>query len=126
MYPHLNGAPVYKHNGIVTFELFSGEEMGLCNSKSSSKPNLQASKVEEPVKKSPTNSATPVNEGNENHRQPEEEVNVGKRSPFFPFYSPSPAHYLFSNKSPANPKETAIPEENESDIVVELDQSLGF
>ncbi|KAJ9704971.1 hypothetical protein PVL29_003155 [Vitis rotundifolia] len=25
----------------------------------------------------------------------------GKRSPIFPFYSPSPAHYLFSKKSPA-------------------------
>lgn len=25
----------------------------------------------------------------------------GKKSPFFPFYSPSPAHYLFSKKSPA-------------------------
>lgn len=24
-----------------------------------------------------------------------------KKSPFFPFYSPSPAHYLFSKKSPA-------------------------
>lgn len=26
---------------------------------------------------------------------------TGKKSPFFPFYSPSPAHYFFSKKSPA-------------------------
>ncbi|KAF8405079.1 hypothetical protein HHK36_009976 [Tetracentron sinense] len=83
--------------------------MGLCNSKSSPKPNLEASKVEQLVRKSPKNSATPVNEGNENHKQPEEEVNVGKRSPFFPFYSPSPAHYLFSKKSPANPSSKSTP-----------------
>ncbi|KAL0461480.1 UNVERIFIED_CONTAM: CDPK-related kinase [Sesamum latifolium] len=31
----------------------------------------------------------------------EENPEVGKKSPFFPFYSPSPAHYLFSKKSPA-------------------------
>ncbi|KAL0430306.1 UNVERIFIED_CONTAM: CDPK-related protein kinase [Sesamum radiatum] len=31
----------------------------------------------------------------------EENHEVGKKSPFFPFYSPSPAHYLFSKKSPA-------------------------
>lgn len=29
------------------------------------------------------------------------EIPLGKKSPFFPFYSPSPAHYLFSKKSPA-------------------------
>ncbi|XP_062102077.1 CDPK-related kinase 5 [Humulus lupulus] len=29
------------------------------------------------------------------------EVQNGKKSPFFSFYSPSPAHYLFSKKSPA-------------------------
>uniref|UniRef100_A0A7N0ZRG8 non-specific serine/threonine protein kinase n=1 Tax=Kalanchoe fedtschenkoi TaxID=63787 RepID=A0A7N0ZRG8_KALFE len=33
------------------------------------------------------------------------DVEVVKKSPFFPFYSPSPAHYLFSKKSsPANSK----------------------
>ncbi|KAK4393325.1 CDPK-related protein kinase [Sesamum angolense] len=31
----------------------------------------------------------------------EEKSGGGKKSPFFPFYSPSPAHYLFSKKSPA-------------------------
>ncbi|XP_073311081.1 CDPK-related kinase 5-like [Primulina huaijiensis] len=30
-----------------------------------------------------------------------EDAEGGKKSPFFPFYSPSPAHYLFSKKSPA-------------------------
>ncbi|XP_057768466.1 CDPK-related protein kinase-like [Salvia miltiorrhiza] len=31
----------------------------------------------------------------------EKKAEAGKKSPFFPFYSPSPAHYLFSKKSPA-------------------------
>ncbi|XP_047948431.1 CDPK-related protein kinase-like [Salvia hispanica] len=38
------------------------------------------------------------NSGNLEKKKGEE---AGKKSPFFPFYSPSPAHYLFSKKSPA-------------------------
>ncbi|KAM1291715.1 hypothetical protein ACFX13_019102 [Malus domestica] len=39
-------------------------------------------------------------ENGENHRgQKAEEENV-KKSLFFPFYSPSPAYYFFSKKSP--------------------------
>ncbi|KAF8406344.1 hypothetical protein HHK36_008431 [Tetracentron sinense] len=85
--------------------------MGLCNSKPSPEPNLQATteEEEEPVKESSKPSATPVNEGNENHKQHKEESEVGKRSPFFPFYSPSPAHYLFSKKSPANRSSKSTP-----------------
>ncbi|XVE87169.1 hypothetical protein DITRI_Ditri18aG0094500 [Diplodiscus trichospermus] len=35
--------------------------------------------------------------------------NEGKKSPFFPFYSPSPAHYLFSKKSPARSSANSTP-----------------
>ncbi|KAF5451343.1 hypothetical protein F2P56_026456 [Juglans regia] len=38
--------------------------------------------------------------GNGDSQKPTAEQN-GKKSPSFPFYSPSPAHYLFSKKSPA-------------------------
>lgn len=49
-----------------------------------------------PVKSGPNNEDD-VN----SHQTKKDEPNVGKKSPFFPFYSPSPAHYLFSKKSPA-------------------------
>ncbi|KAK6923014.1 Protein kinase domain [Dillenia turbinata] len=76
--------------------------MGLCNSKPSQNPNV-----------SPQTSSKPPNHPcpgpNDQQQQLQEEkpekkevvVEIGKKSPFFPFYSPSPAHYLFSKKSPA-------------------------
>ncbi|KAG6421005.1 hypothetical protein SASPL_117552 [Salvia splendens] len=48
-----------------------------------------------PAKNSGENAGSP---GNLEKKKGEE---AGKKSPFFPFYSPSPAHYLFSKKSPA-------------------------
>ncbi|XP_059645481.1 CDPK-related kinase 5-like [Cornus florida] len=82
--------------------------MGLCTSKPSLEPkNISGDR--QPVKnnngttpardssKSVHNGENPKNEG----EKKKEEVEVGKKSPFFPFYSPSPAHYLFSKKSPA-------------------------
>ncbi|KAH6803109.1 CDPK-related kinase [Perilla frutescens var. frutescens] len=39
--------------------------------------------------------------GNFEKKKGEGNHEAGKKSPFFPFYSPSPAHYLFSKKSPA-------------------------
>ncbi|KAL1563244.1 CDPK-related kinase 5 [Salvia divinorum] len=39
--------------------------------------------------------------GNLEKKKSEDKAEPGKKSPFFPFYSPSPAHYLFSKKSPA-------------------------
>lgn len=67
--------------------------MGACTSKSqkanpySLRETLEAPQVPE----------TPANNA----------ADAGKKSPFFPFYSPSPAHYLFSKKSPAPPSTTA-------------------
>lgn len=37
------------------------------------------------------------------------ESNAGKKSPFFPFYTPSPAHSLFSKKSPAPASANSTP-----------------
>ncbi|KAJ8549999.1 hypothetical protein K7X08_033706 [Anisodus acutangulus] len=45
---------------------------------------------------------TPNNENTIPANTNKEATEVGKKSPFFPFYSPSPANYLFSKKSPAN------------------------
>ena len=65
--------------------------MGLCVSKPSSEnPTLSENAVNESAK--PPHSSS-VNGGTHTEN--------GKKSPFFPFYSPSPAHYLFSKKSPA-------------------------
>nr|GLL23680.1 CDPK-related kinase 5-like [Ipomoea trifida] len=63
--------------------------MGACTSKSH-KPNPYSLRetLEAPqVPETPANNAAAAD--------------AGKKSPFFPFYSPSPAHYLFSKKSPA-------------------------
>ncbi|KAJ4963583.1 hypothetical protein NE237_023522 [Protea cynaroides] len=97
--------------------------MGLCNSKPSPKPNSYTKREEEQVNGDPPN--TPpltdnVNGRTENQHQQQpppqqqqqqkkEDPEVGKKSPFFPFYSPSPAHYLFSKKSPANPSAKSTP-----------------
>ncbi|KAF6162587.1 hypothetical protein GIB67_003133 [Kingdonia uniflora] len=81
--------------------------MGICNSKSSTatKPtNLYAPREEIKEEKPPN-----VENNTPNHHQQQqqlgqkqkEDLEAGKRSPFFPFYSPSSAHYLFSKKSPA-------------------------
>ncbi|PIA46429.1 hypothetical protein AQUCO_01500160v1 [Aquilegia coerulea] len=82
--------------------------MGLCSSKPSPKPNHFAPK-DELIQENSNNlpSSSPINQKNEeleeekSKKKKKEEEEVGKRSPFFPFYSPSPAHYLFSKKSPA-------------------------
>ncbi|XP_060193284.1 CDPK-related kinase 5 [Lycium barbarum] len=74
--------------------------MGACTSKPSNYPgdNINSSPV--PVKSTPNN-----NEVDSTHQQQERT----KKSPFFPFYSPSPAHYLFSKKSsPANSSSTPL------------------
>lgn len=90
--------------------------MGICSSKASKKPNpfaLPEELKEEEDLSVPTKS--PIN-GVDHHQNQEpeqkqnsdkktedkdEEKGVGKFSTLFPFYSPSPAHSLFSKKSPA-------------------------
>jgi hypothetical protein len=86
--------------------------MGLCNSKPSTSPSPSSPKSDlEPAKENSipaSNSAVPARDStkttsssaNGESQNPTSEQN-GKKSPFFPFYSPSPAHYLFSKKSPA-------------------------
>ncbi|KAI3813345.1 hypothetical protein L1987_18066 [Smallanthus sonchifolius] len=62
--------------------------MGVCSSKPSSKTKSSGNRSSDiPAKDSEVGEIK------------KEETEVGKKSPFFPFYSPSPAHYLFSKKS---------------------------
>ncbi|KAL3813598.1 hypothetical protein ACJIZ3_014866 [Penstemon smallii] len=82
--------------------------MGICSSKPkpSPEPNLHSSDE-------PNNNPTPANNTDENaNKNPDDfeektkkkeqnSAEAGKKTPFFAFYSPSPAHYLFSKKSPA-------------------------
>ncbi|ESQ45477.1 hypothetical protein EUTSA_v10010211mg [Eutrema salsugineum] len=85
--------------------------MGLCTSKSHPSPNspnsdripagnspLPASESVKPPPSSSSsvNGANPDGDGDQCVAN-----NEGKKSPFFPFYSPSPAHYFFSKKTPA-------------------------
>ncbi|XP_031116007.1 CDPK-related kinase 5-like [Ipomoea triloba] len=70
--------------------------MGVCTSKPSLEPrdwgNDQQTDRNVPVKDNPDNGE---------NQQRNLKVEGGRKSPFFPFYSPSPAHYLFAKKSPA-------------------------
>ncbi|XP_015067044.1 CDPK-related kinase 5 [Solanum pennellii] len=73
--------------------------MGACTSRPSNySGDSNGNRDTLPVKSTPNN-----NEDDNSHQQErtkKDEADVGKKSPFFPFYSPSPAHYLFSKKSP--------------------------
>lgn len=95
--------------------------MGLCNSKPSPNSDLFAEKSGSRTPNEGSNStqpnsvtamggASPLPPSSENGRDGRKtgnrrseihEMDNVKKSPFFPFYSPSPAHYLFSKKSPA-------------------------
>ncbi|KGN62050.1 CDPK-related kinase 5 [Cucumis sativus] len=94
--------------------------MGLCNSKPSPNSDLFAEKSGSRTPNEGSNStqpnsvtamggASPLPPSSENgrdgragnRRNESHEMDNVKKSPFFPFYSPSPAHYLFSKKSPA-------------------------
>lgn len=101
--------------------------MGICNSKPPPNPNSPESDHNPgnnipirardgvknsplPVKDSPKPPSSSVNGENLGSRDQAKENtsnkenvtnNEGKKSPFFSFYSPSPAHYFFSKKSPA-------------------------
>lgn len=86
--------------------------MGICTSKPSTTPSPSSPKSGHgPVGEGsiPTSNSdvqgkdstiTTSSSANGESQNPTGEQN-GKKSPFFPFYSPSPAHYLFSKKSPA-------------------------
>ncbi|WMV17172.1 hypothetical protein MTR67_010557 [Solanum verrucosum] len=76
--------------------------MGACTSRpsnySSDSITVAGNGATLPVKATPNNNED-VN-SHQQERTKKDEADVGKKSPFFPFYSPSPAHYLFSKKSP--------------------------
>ncbi|XP_038721284.1 CDPK-related kinase 5-like [Tripterygium wilfordii] len=83
--------------------------MGICTSKPSSpsSPNLSPPKTISAKNDDNGNSAVPVNviggnsgDGDDvNRKDLTKELENVKKSPFFPFYSPSPVHYFFSKKS---------------------------
>ncbi|XP_075514916.1 CDPK-related kinase 5-like [Primulina tabacum] len=88
--------------------------MGICVSKTkqSPEPNFQSSDEIKPEKipvedkgnciPAKGNEEDASTSGNfEESGKNEENPGAGKKSPFFRFYSPSPAHYFFSKKSPA-------------------------
>ncbi|KAL7608029.1 hypothetical protein Lser_V15G12783 [Lactuca serriola] len=71
--------------------------MGVCSSKPSSRTKFSGHQE--------TNIPAKDRDGKESEDKISKkgETEVGKKSPFFPFYSPSPAHYLFSKKSSPAP-----------------------
>ncbi|KAL0343650.1 UNVERIFIED_CONTAM: CDPK-related kinase [Sesamum angustifolium] len=87
--------------------------MGICTSKprpfpepnfhsSDESKNAAVSVQDEETVPAEDNDENAKSSGNlEEKNRNEEKPGGGKKSPFFPFYSPSPAHYLFSKKSPA-------------------------
>ncbi|KAK6237601.1 hypothetical protein QUC31_003070 [Theobroma cacao] len=108
--------------------------MGLCTSKPSPNPSFppKSDSRNTPIhprnndihRKSNSIPASPLPDavnGNQNRNPTEDQGkddeekgnsnsnNEGKKSPFFPFYSPSPASYLFSKKSPARSSATSTP-----------------
>ncbi|WVZ25765.1 hypothetical protein V8G54_004309 [Vigna mungo] len=114
--------------------------MGLCTSKPHANPTLSSS----------PNSNTHFTDTNADEQLPKNPIPTPKKSPLFPFYTPSPAHHFFSGKSPApatprrffkppspakhiravlarrhgsvKPNEASIPE----DEVLALDKNFGF
>ncbi|KAL2240322.1 CDPK-related kinase 5 isoform X1 [Sesamum indicum] len=86
--------------------------MGICTSKPRPfpEPNLSDECKNAAVSAQDQENAVPAGNNDVNAKSSgnldeknrnEEKSGGGKKSPFFPFYSPSPAHYLFSKKSPA-------------------------
>ncbi|RWR84118.1 CDPK-related kinase 5 [Cinnamomum micranthum f. kanehirae] len=75
--------------------------MGVSHSKSKpQRRNPYAPREEITTPKPPTTPSNPLQGNSHNHKPKKDDREVGKRSPFFPFYSPSPARF-FSKKSPA-------------------------
>ncbi|GFP99830.1 CDPK-related kinase 5 [Phtheirospermum japonicum] len=73
--------------------------MGACTSKPKPSPDLDFDTIDEIQANNDVENVE--NPDNSEKKKNEENNAVGKRSPLFPFYSPSPARYLFSKKSPA-------------------------
>ncbi|XP_027078343.1 CDPK-related protein kinase [Coffea eugenioides] len=87
--------------------------MGICTSKPSPEPNLHQDSKQNPIPTKDKNNPAQVkdNGGNSSNQQESKKSDAesAKKSPLFPFYSPSPAHYLFSKKSPARSSANSTP-----------------
>lgn len=85
--------------------------MGGCTSKNSPKPNRNQFRNDIDPIQSPISITTKENHDDSTHQQgnKKSDADAVKKSPFFPFYSPSPAHYLFSKKSPARSSANSTP-----------------
>lgn len=86
--------------------------MGGCTSKNSPKPNRNQFRHDIDPIQSPISITTKENHDgstNNQHGNKKSDADAVKKSPFFPFYSPSPAHYLFSKKSPARSSANSTP-----------------
>ena len=92
--------------------------MGLCSSKPSTNPGLSSPRrdpqlangnsipdKDNSVAETKRPPQIPSSDNGDQNRNASEAQN-GKKSPLFPFYSPSPAHSLFSKKSPARSPST--------------------
>ncbi|CAB4287457.1 unnamed protein product [Prunus armeniaca] len=75
--------------------------MGICTSKPSPNSHTSSPKSDSPQTKASSVKQPDASANGENPRDDKHEAENVKKSPFFPFYSPSPAHYFFSKKSPA-------------------------
>ena len=77
--------------------------MGLCTSKPSSSPTLSSRNFDTQGNSSTVNDSAEPHSSSVDGGNPSGDATTenGKRSPLFPFYTPSPAHYWFSKKSPA-------------------------
>jgi len=127
--------------------------MGLCSSK-----NLTHSSHNFNTNELPQQNSVTLNGSSEPHTnsvtvngENSNETETVKRSPLFPFYTPSPAHQFFSKMSPARnffkrpfpppspakhirsllarrrgSVEVSIPEGGEEETVVALDKNFGF
>ncbi|XP_047310131.1 CDPK-related kinase 5-like [Impatiens glandulifera] len=69
--------------------------MGICTSRPATETDISDNGV------IPSKEVRPTSDNDQNQQNELKKREDVKKSPFFPFYSPSPAHYLFSKKSPA-------------------------
>lgn len=85
--------------------------MGLCTSKPIPTSGSPLSQVKDsPIPAQDNSIPAPASTNVEEENKETSSSNEGKKSPFFPFYSPSPAHYFFSKKSsPARSSANSTP-----------------
>jgi len=80
--------------------------MGVCTSKPQ-KPNPYALREAEAEADPSQNPKTTLSPAGADTPRRKDDVSTGKRSPFFPFYSPSPARFLKKSPAPAGGSRSA-------------------